>query len=343
MEQVKLLSTTAVLAVLVWAAADSLVNETGSVEVTVEVVPKAATSSMLIDVVAPVGGAFEIEISGPRRIVEAVQSQSPLAARLRIAERPTGPVTITMDNEYLERELAEQFNEFHSLAVVSVEPATLRIHVDRMLSKELGITMARLGLSYDVEPQLKRTSSNVHLRESRFREFAPLGELPPLDISSDVDRLFREQPPGQSKTISITLDVRDYGPDARLAPDAVDVTATVKVQRSVAQIAAVPILLAVSFTNLEKAYRPVARDGTPLDIVAPGITVSGPSDAVDRLVRGDTRVYGIIRLKAADLEEPGAIKLMTPEYQLPPDVELAVQPQPVEFKLIAASDTVTAE
>ena len=98
-----------------------------------------------------------------------------------------------------------------------------------------------------------------------------------------------------------------------------------------------PILLAVSFANLEKPYRPVTRDGAPLELEARTITVTGPSEEVAKLVRGDTRAYGIIRLKEVDLEELGVVKLTTPEYHLPPGVELAEPPQPVEFKLIDAT------
>lgn len=341
MEQVKLLSTTAVLAVLVWAAADSLVNEAVSIGVTFEVVPTTANSPMLIELVDPADGSFELEISGPRRIVEDVQSQAPLRARLRIPDRPTGPNDITLDKEFLERELIEQFNEFGRLTVVSVQPATLAIDVDRMVSKAVGITLKRLTLPYDIEPQLKRTSTTVRMRESRYSESAPAGEPLQLDISADVDRLFRERPAGQSATIPVTLDASSFGSDAELTPGSVDVSATVKAQRSTAEIAAVPILLAVSFANLEKPYRPVARDGGALGIVAPTITVTGPTEDVAKLVRGDTRAYGIIRLKEVDLEELGAVKLMTPEYYLPPRLELAEPPQPVEFKLIDAPLTET--
>jgi hypothetical protein len=336
MEPVKLLSMTAVLTLLVWAAADSLVNEAVTVDMTLEVVPSAANSPMLIEV-DPTFGSSELEISGPRRIVEKAQSQAPLKARLRIPDRPTGPHTIELDRAVLKRELADQYSEFRKLTVVSVHPSTVAIAVDRRISKEVAITLSRLGLAYEVEPQLRRTSTTVHMRESRDRELSPGGEPLVFDISADVDRLFREQPAGESVTIPVTLDARRFGPDSTLEPDEVRVTATVEAQRSTAAIPTVPILLAVSFANLEKPYRPVTRDGAPLELEARTITVTGRSEEVAKLVRGDTRAYGIIRLKEVDLEELGVVKLTTPEYHLPPGVELAEPPQPVEFKLIDAT------
>ena len=337
MERVKLLSMTVVLSVLVWAAADSLVNDTVLIGVTFEPVPVTTNPPMLVEVVEPQNGLFELEVSGPRRTVEDVQRKAPLAARLRISSRPSGSHVVPLDKEFLERELAEQFTEFSRLTVAAVEPATLAVRVDRMVTGQVAVTLKRLTLPYDVEPQLNRTSTTIRMRESRYVELAPAGEPLELDISADVDRLFRERPAGQNVTIRITLDATPFGPDAEFALDTVTVSATVKAQRSTAEIAAVPVLLAVSFPNLEKSYRPVARDGGPLQIVAPTITVTGPTDDVARLVRGDALAYGIIRLKEIDLEEPGMIKLMTPEYHLPPRIELAEPAQPIEFKLMDTS------
>ena len=336
MEQAKLLSMTAVLTFLVWAAADSLVNETATVAITLDVTPAAANSPMLVEVVEPQTRVFELIISGPRRAVETVQA-GPLSARMPVSDRPAGEVAIALDKASLRRQIAEQVREFRSLTLVSVQPATVVVRVDRMVEREVDITVSRVALPYEVEPQLKRTSTTLSLRETQLRSAAPGGELAPLDISPEVDRLFREQPPGESKTISVALSAREFGPGATLDPAVVDVTAAVKTQRSEADIVAVPVLLAVSFPNLERTYRPVARDGAPLDIVAPTIHVRGPAEEVGRLVRGDTRAYGIIRLKAADLEEPSAIKLLTPEYYLPSGVELAQPPEPVEFKLVDVS------
>ena len=164
MEQVKLLSMTVVLAVLVWAAADSLVNEAVSIGITFEMTPSAATPPSMIKVIEPEGGSFELEISGPRRIVEDVQSQAPLRARLRIPDRPTGSAVVPLNKESLKSELAEQFNEFGRLTVVAVHPPTLAIRVDHLVSKEVEIRLERLTLPYEVPPQLKRASTTVRMR-----------------------------------------------------------------------------------------------------------------------------------------------------------------------------------
>lgn len=337
MEQVKLLSTTIILTLLIWWSADSLVNEAVSVNVTFEAVPEAAATDMLVKVDAP-SRPFEMQISGPRRIVEDVLGQAPLHARLRISDRSTGPATIRLDRESLKREMAEQWNEFRELTIVSVNPDSLPVTVDHWITRDVNIVLKRLGLAYDFEPQPKPTSTTVRMRESRLQDL-PEGQALQIDVSGEVERLLKEQPAGHSVTVTIpvTPDQRVFGRDARLMPPTVEVTATVKAQRGTASISTVPILVAVSFANLGKPYRAVARDGSPLSLVTQTITVTGPADEVTRLARGATRVYGIIHLKQDDLEQLDVLKLMTPEYHLPPGVELAETPPAIEFRLTNVS------
>ena len=328
MEQVKLLSMTVILTVLVWWSADSLVNEAVSVSVTFEAVPEVGTPDLILKTVTP-NEPYELQISGPRRIVEEVQARPSLHVRLPIPDRPTGPATIRLDRGVLKREMAEQWNEFRKLTIVSVQPDTLPVVFDHWLTREVDIVLSRLALAYDAEPQLSRTSATVRMRESFLNDLSA-GQPLRIDIAPDVERLLRERPPGRSATVTIPVkpDQRKFGPDVELTPGTVTVTATVKAQRSTEPIPTVPILVAVSFANLEKPYRAVTRGGSPLSLVTQTITVTGPTEDVARLARGTTRAYGMIHLKQED--------------HLPPGVELAEEPPPIEFRLIDVTETVVS-
>jgi hypothetical protein len=236
--------------------------------------------------------------------------------------------------------MAEQWNEFRKLTIVSVQPDTLPVIVDHWITKDVDVVMKRLTLAYDLEPQLQRTPVTARLRESRLNELPP-GQTLNIDVAADVERLLKEQPAGKRVTIPVTLDSRPFGPDAELTPGTIEVTATVKAQRTTAQVPTVPILFAVSFPNLEKPYRAVTRDGAPLSLVTQTITVTGPTDEVTRLLRGATRAYGIIRLKEDDLDQIDVLKLITPEYHLPRGIELAEEPPSIEFKLTNTASTET--
>lgn len=341
MEQLKLLGMTIVLTVLIWASADSLVNEVVTVRVTFDVAP-AANTNMLVQVNPDnQGQLYEMQVAGPRRAVDAVQDREPLRLRLYIPEHPTGAFDEPLREDMLKRAMVEQWGEFHRLSVLSVRPPSLPVLVDHMLTRDVDITLNRLSLAYDVAPQLKRSNATVRIRESRLRELAPSGAVPPLDISTDLERQLRKRVAGEAERVSVALDARIYGPDATLTPDTVEVTATVKADRMTAQIPTVPIKPVISYENLGKPYLAVSQDGAPLTLVTQTIQVTGPTEDVAKLLSGETRAFGFIQLKQADLHELGVLKAWTPEFYLPPNVQLAQEPEPIEFKLIDASQAET--
>ncbi len=331
MMQAKLLSMSVVLTVLIWASADSLVSETVSIHVSFEPVPAAGAGGMLVEAEHP-NVAHELQVSGPRKLAEKIRNIAPRRIRIPVSQHATGTVRIALDRSLVKLLLADQWSDFRKLTVVSVRPDSLSVIVDHWTTREVVLVLPQRSLTYDVEPQIQPSTVSVRMRETEVAH-VPTGEQLQIDISTEVERLLKDQPPGRSVTVPVALDARVFGPDAKLEPGTISVTATVRAERTTAQISAVPILIAVSFPNLEKSYRPVTPDGTALTLVAPPIQVAGPTDAVTRLQQGTTRAYGIIHLKQKNMEELDTLLLMIPEYYLPPGIELAKEPEPVQFKL----------
>jgi len=334
-EQVKLLSMTVVLTVLVWASADSLVTETVTVGVSFDVLPERSRPLMLVTLDTE-SNSFELQVSGPRSLVSALQAQPLLRLRLRVKDSDTGPVNVSLEPEMLREALAGVSREFRKLAVVSIQPDSLPVKIDHMVTHDVEVVARKLSLPYEVEPQLETTRVSVTLRET---EYVKLTENQPLQIAigPDIERQLKDKPPGKAVQIAVPLDAQKLGPGARIDPPIINVSATVQAQRVTAQIPTVPILLAMSFANLERPLRPVTRDGTALSLVTQTITVSGLRSDVARLQRRETRAYGVIQLKQEDLESLGVLKLVTPDYLLPDGITLAIEPSPIEFKLIRAS------
>jgi hypothetical protein len=173
------------------------------------------------------------------------------------------------------------------------------------------------------------------MRESHVRQAFPGGQLPPMDVSAAAEKLLADQPVGQNVVVRVPLDALAYGPDAALSPSAVDVRCTITAARSTAEIPTVPILLAVSFNNLGRPVRAVGRNQG--ELVTQTIKVTGPAEDVARLLRGETRAYGVIHLKDEHLAELDVFKPFTPDFQLPLGVELATKPRPIELKLVDAA------
>ncbi len=332
--QLRLLAMTAILTVLIWVSADSLVTEVATIAVSFRASP---ATNMLVQLNSPVD-RHEVQVSGPRRTVEAVKGRGTYSVRLPIDDRPTGEAVLPLDRFLLKREMSEQWSEFRRLSVVSIEPNMLPIIVDHMTNVEVEVAAKRLTLSYEVEPQLQRSSVSVRMRDSVIQTW-PTGQPLNIDVSQELERLLKDQPVGKSVTLRVGLDARRFGADAEISPNAIEMTATVRAQRTAQRIPTVPILVAMSFTGLDRPVRAVARDGSPVTLVTQAITVTGLTDDVMRLVRGETRAYGIIHIKEDDFQEMGVLKLAVPEFHLPKGVELAGDVAPIEFQLLPRSTT----
>ncbi len=334
MEQLKLLSMTAVITLIVWASADRLVNDIATVRLTIEPMPSTEVDTIVEPDMEETPDRYELQISGPRKTLKSLRDREPLNLRLPISETSIGPVSVALSQDGLKRAIINQWPELHGLAVLSVKPRTLPVIVDRMVSAEFDVSMANLTLAYDDEPQLQRTSTTARLRESLLASMVSGGQRPEIDISREVERIVQTKPAGESSMFPVTLDLTRFGPGASLDPASIDVTATLKTQRSTAEISTVPIKPVVSFANLGKSFEAVGRDGTPLTLVTQTVRITGPTDEVMKLVRGETRAYGLIQFKEADLRQANVIKAWTPEFHLPAGIELAESPRQIEFRLV---------
>lgn len=333
-EQLKLLSMTALLTALIWIAADRLVTEEVGIPVTFRITSAGPSSDMLV---APASdrSTYQLRVVGPRKAVAALEAAAPLAIRLQVpppeADFTFGPLTLQL-RDLLKEQWAV---EYPSIAVLGVTPSQMTVNFDRMVQRDVSVTVQRLSLAYDVRPQPQPSSVKVRLRASVLSEIAQGDQLPALDVSTDAEKLLREQPAGQSATVLVTLDPKPFGPDATLTPRSVEIRGTVTAQRTTAEVPTVPVLLAVSFANLGRPLRAVTREGG--ELVTQTIKVTGPTEDVGRLLRGETRAYGILQLKDEHFAELDVFRPLTPEFQLPPGVELAERPAPVEIKLIDPS------
>ncbi|RME37884.1 MAG: hypothetical protein D6788_08525 [Planctomycetota bacterium] len=332
MEQVKLLSMTALLTLVIWAGADSLVNETVSVHVRFEPTPSAAAPRMIVEP-SPDAAVYELKIAGRRSAIQTIREKAPLTVRFPLPDLPTGSNRFLLDRDTLKAQLIQQWSEFKQITIVDVEPDTLALSVDHWVDRDVRLVLAHPARAYDVEPQLQRSTVSVRMRESVLQTLPPDEPLQ-LDITAAFERLLTDSPAGESITVTVPLDPAPFGPGAVLTPPSVQVTATLRPQYRTAEIATVPVLVAVSFANLEKPYRAVTRDGTPLTLVTQTIKVKGPAEAVARLKRGASRAFGVIHLKQNDLDQLGVLRPFTAEYYLPDGLQLAEPPPPIEFQLV---------
>ena len=167
MDRFRLLGMTAVLTLLIWASADSLVRDTASLAISLKAAPAAAGSNMVIHT-DPNGERFDVQVSGPRRSVQAVQARGTYHVRLPIEDRPTGEATISLDRHIIKNKLAEQWADFANLTVVSVNPEVASVAIDHVVTKDVEEFTVVGGVPAEVIGERKMKDPHYKLGRARL-------------------------------------------------------------------------------------------------------------------------------------------------------------------------------
>ncbi len=325
MDQIKLISVTFVLTLLIWATANQLVSETA--EITVRILPEAAGNPGLIVRTDPPGlDHFQVALTGPKRLVDQIRDDArddqlgPI--RIPVPERANGQYTIDVRDA-----LATVRDQLGGLSVERVTPGEVVIVVDHLQTVVMPLHLEGGLLQYEVPPQAEPDEVTVTMPETA------LAQMGNRRVPLNVEDLFRDSPAGEPQHRSgVPLPQKVAGADVRIEPPTVSVWATLRKQSKTATIPAVPITVQASIENFNR-LEIETRDGRTL--VAVAITVQGPPASVDGLVDGRTQVYGRVVLTEALVAQAGDFVELQPMFDLPPDVRLAAPVPPVEVRLRA--------
>ncbi len=327
MEQVKLLSTTIVLTLLIWVGADQLLTITTTVNVALSVAPASPDSKMIVRVADASPQRFAVKVSGPRRIVTQVEDAAPIEVTLPVGERePSDRTTLGNLVELLRR----QRRAFKDLTIESVEPPTMDIVVDQWTIARVALVIkGPPQLAYKVPPQLEPAYIAVRMSLLRFRRMGSQAR----QIEIDVDSSLEGKPKDQPLSIKLPIPISKFGEGASAAPNTVRVVATLSVASPRRMtIPTVPIRLAPGFAAFGR-YGVELQGGQ--SFVTQTIEVTGADDALDRLDPNNTEIIGVIPLAKPDYEHLGRLLVKAPVFLLPPGIILVGDPEPVQFKLVA--------
>jgi len=330
MAQLKLITMSALLTVLVWVSADQLLTESATLQVTFEPVAAAGES---YTVSLPTGRTqnFQIVLSGPPKAIAQLRETPPATVPLPIETRTTGRVSIKIIDVLLKNPA-----QFPGLTAESVAPEYLEVVVDREITVSLPVWVDPGTLDYDVDPSVEPDHVQVTISQRRFK--AVPAEKRRLVLQAK--NLLRNKPKGQLLSFPVPLEAKVDGIDVKeVTPARVDLRATVRELRVTDTIPAVPIRVAGS-VDLWNEFRVDLGDRSTL--LTQPITVRGPAEIVARLVAGDIKVTGLIALSRHDTLGPGRDRAKRPVFVgLPPGVELADPDtiECIEFRLVREEPT----
>lgn len=326
MEQVKLLSTTAVFTLLIWIGADQLLTVSATVDVVLSVAPAASDSTMLVSLIPP-SPTVRVQVSGPRRVVSELEEASPIDVTIPVAElEPAERKTLGNLADLLEA----RRSELRDLTIEAVEPPSVNMVVDRWVSQPVALVIRRpLTLTYNVEPRLEPSQITVEMSELHRRRLGEKARQIELDVEPDL----RGQPRGEPVTIGLPIPLSAFGPRAKASVETVQVIATLgAAQRRTVVVPTVPIRLAPAFSAFGRPLR-ATLPGSESTLVTRTLELTGADEVLNRLDPKNTRIYGVIVLTEADYERPGQTLVKVPEFVLPAGLEIVGEVEPVSFQL----------
>ena len=184
------------------------------------------------------------------------------------------------------------------VTVVRVEPQTLKVTVDTLVSREVKVVTDVAGAVVDgaveVKPQKAKITLPSSLAGRLTAESAVTARIPPDSISRLV--------PGRLETIPgvplLPPTSLPATPRITIDPDRADVVLKLRSRTDVFTIASVPVHIKIAVGEIGRWNISVPEE----DRFIRDVKVSGPSDLVDRVGRGEIRVTAVLPLSFDELE-----------------------------------------
>ena len=327
MQQLRLFGMTSLLTILVWVAADSSLSDSAALQVNITPF-SGGGSDMRVAATGADIKPFDVQVSGRKATIALLKSREPLTVRLPVSSRGSGLYTLQLIDE-----LRSHADELSEVFVQDVTPPTLDIRVDRDKVVTMPVQVLRGSLDYEGPLVVDPTEVEVTISELDY------GRLDPADrrVVLDPDEYLRTAPRGQLLSTGVPLTPIVGGFSVQLFPESVTVQFKLAEQLQEETLSAVPIKIESSL-DIFNEYNVEVRDaGT---ILTQPITIKGPIEEIERIRADEIRIWGVISLTAADKADKGQYRYLTPRFNLPEQVELVTEVEPIEIRLVPRSGAV---
>ena len=280
-------------------------------------------TAKLVDLANPGDGDLTVRVVGPRkRLDDLGRYTAPIPLPIEVSE--TGEQSVD-----LRQRLTELREPFAGLTIDSVTPSMLRVVVDRYMTQSVPVELEQGSLGLEEVLRVEPATVTVRIRERHWQEIAARG---PKFLIPSIEARLRGRPEGELIEESVFLESTLLGKPVDPTPNPVLVRGKLLRQLATVSLKAVNVGFFATRPQLWNDYKLDFPD--PDIVLTQTITVRGPRDVLDGLLRGDPRVEGIIVVTGDDTAGSEEFRTVVPTFHLPPEVELVDRPAPVEFRLL---------
>lgn len=313
-EKIETYIVVTIIAALVWLYAEG------------ENVRDYPREAVQVQVVAPSGTEMSVEPAEPQLVLMSVRASSGQmqALRRRIGE---GPFMITVgenvSNGVADRTIVLQ-NALAQVPVIAerginvleVEPATINVHIERIVSRSLPVDVqagdVQLAGQPNVEPA-QVTITTVHSVAQQLAGQRTVADLTRLDLSA--------LEPNVSHTLDVPVEL-PFAADMsqmRVDPGSVLVTLTIRKVTDRVTLTSIPV-------NVSLPPRLLSQYNLQLDedqLVVRDVVLEGPAEVIERIRNRQAKVWAELRPTADQLDAgvesvplylsaPAGVTLVTP-------------------------------
>lgn len=232
------------------------------------------------------------------------------AVELEVGEEDNGKVLV------LREALQDTVIGNIGLNITSTSPDYEQLSVEPLVQRRLPVNVATTSVQFARQPTVEPREVTVTMRESVAGQVGTGSAV--ADLSGVDFTPFEANTP---QTIEVPIALPDAIADDWTEPETATarVTFTVRKTTDTFKPDRLPIRISADPLLLQQ------YDVEPTELVLQDVTLVGPSDAIERVRRGEERVYAELRPTSEQLE--GGVEALTPALVAPPGVSTA-QPLP---------------
>lgn len=295
------------VSVLVWifAEAESLTSRTIRPEILFET---EEGSTLVLEIDDPSWrDRPAITIEGSTSAVAAIELAIAKPIRLRPGMEgiPSTPGSYTIDLRNALRDATELSGK--GVTVARTDPGTVRVRIDQLEERTVRVEPDTSGFELEAPAEVKPTVVKVRLPATEAVKLTDASIARARVSAESLSKLI----PGRRETVSnVSIDLPaglSPSPRIRLDPPRAEVVLALRTRTASLTLPSVPVYVSIAAVESGRWDVSVPEE----DRFITDVKVTGPSEAVDRVRRGEFRVTALVVLSFDDLERGVTSKEIT--------------------------------
>ncbi|MDX2117348.1 MAG: hypothetical protein SFY96_04105 [Planctomycetota bacterium] len=302
MPTIKNILLVTIITALVWIFAESETLRTSDVRLELQLIADA-TGQRIARPQDEAGwsSGVTLELSGAAGRMDNIQALALRPVRLAPGQAgiPAEPGEYTIDLRQTLAAIPDLTGR--GISITRCEPASIRIRVDEIVSREFKIVVAA-NAELEGPPEV-RPAAAVMTMPRHVADAIPAGAT--LTARIDADTLARLVPGRREVISNVRLELSDARPgthpDAaatRLEPATAQVALTLRARSATTELASVPVQVRVAPIELARWDITIPEQ----DRFVSNVRVSGPADLIDQVKRGEIKITATLPLSFEELE-----------------------------------------